>query len=227
MPMQHAYMGTTQISLSYQKRQNMVRKLKQVQMNIAITTEKPVKQVMDTELMIITVLMMIQTTICHTLTTGEVSLQVPMWSHVLLMRWMHHQCSHETVILNWHLGHKDDTARHMANMTNQPRQLPHTNWITRTQFQISTNRLIINAQALTSTYVNNDPFSYPEAMDSPQQEDWKWEMADELSSILLNTTLELSGSRKQGNCKSSQLGPNGFTIWNTIMMAPYDTKYNK
>jgi hypothetical protein len=54
----------------------MSRKLKWVEMDFSITTQEPVEQVKATEVVIMTVLMMIQITICPTLTTVEVSLQV-------------------------------------------------------------------------------------------------------------------------------------------------------
>jgi hypothetical protein len=76
MPTHHAYTETKQTSLSYQKRQNMSRKLKWVEMDFFMTTQEPVEQVKVTEVVIMTVLTMIQTTICPRLTTVEVSLQV-------------------------------------------------------------------------------------------------------------------------------------------------------
>jgi hypothetical protein len=76
MPTHHAYMETKQTSLSYQKRQNMLRKLKRVEMDFSMTTQEPVEQVKATEVVIMTVLTMRQTTFCTTLTIVEVSLQV-------------------------------------------------------------------------------------------------------------------------------------------------------
>jgi hypothetical protein len=74
MPTHHAYTETKQTSLSYQKRQNMLKKLNRVEMDFSMTTQEPVEQVKATEVVIMTVLTMIQTTICPT--TVEVSLQV-------------------------------------------------------------------------------------------------------------------------------------------------------
>jgi hypothetical protein len=54
----------------------MSRKLKWVEMDFPMTMQKPVEQVTATEVVIMTVLTMIQITICPTLTTVEVSLQV-------------------------------------------------------------------------------------------------------------------------------------------------------
>jgi hypothetical protein len=74
MPTHHTYTETKQTFLSYQKGQNISRKLKRVEMDCSMTTEEPVEQVKATEVVIMTVLTMIQTRICPT--TVEVSLQV-------------------------------------------------------------------------------------------------------------------------------------------------------
>jgi hypothetical protein len=88
MPTLHAYKETKQTSLSYQKRRNISWKLtvemnfsklktmKRVETDFSMTTQEPVELVTATEVVIITVLRIIQTTICPTLTSIEVSLQV-------------------------------------------------------------------------------------------------------------------------------------------------------
>jgi hypothetical protein len=91
MPTHHAYTETNQTSLSYQKRQNMSRKLKLVEMDFSMTTQEPVEKVEATEVVIMTVLKMIQITIHPTLTTVEVSLQVQVSDHILLTRKFHHR----------------------------------------------------------------------------------------------------------------------------------------
>jgi len=74
MPTHHAYTETKQTSLSYQTRQNMSRKLKRVEMDFSMTMQEPVEQVKATEVVIMTVLTIMQTTICPTIV--EISLQV-------------------------------------------------------------------------------------------------------------------------------------------------------
>jgi hypothetical protein len=74
MPTHHVYMETKQTSLSYQKRQNILRKLKRMEMDFSMTMQEPLEQVKAMEVEIMTVLAMIQTTIC--LTNVEVALQV-------------------------------------------------------------------------------------------------------------------------------------------------------
>jgi hypothetical protein len=104
IPMLHAYEETKQTSLSYQKKRNVSRKstveidfskdktMKRVEMDISMTMQEPVEQVNATEVVIMTVLTMIQITICPTLTTIEVSLQAQVSDHVLLTRKRHHRC---------------------------------------------------------------------------------------------------------------------------------------
>jgi hypothetical protein len=74
MPTHHAYRETKQTSLNYERRQHMSRELTRGEMDFSMTTEKPVEQVKATDMVIMTVLTIIQTTICPT--TVEVSLQV-------------------------------------------------------------------------------------------------------------------------------------------------------
>ena len=76
MPTDHVYTETKQTSLNYQKRRNMSRKLKRVAMHFSFTMQEPVKQVKVMEVVIKSVLTIIQTTFCPTLTRVEVSLQV-------------------------------------------------------------------------------------------------------------------------------------------------------
>jgi hypothetical protein len=88
MPTLLVYPETTQISLSYQMRLNISRKLavqmefskhktmKQMDMDLSMAMQETVDHVKATEVVIMTVLTMIQITICPTLTTVEVSLQV-------------------------------------------------------------------------------------------------------------------------------------------------------
>jgi hypothetical protein len=75
--MHHVYTETKQTSSNYQKRWSMSRKLNRVEMDYSMTTQEPVEQVNATEVVIITVLTVIQTTFCLTLTIVEVPLQVP------------------------------------------------------------------------------------------------------------------------------------------------------
>ena len=76
MPTHHVYTETKQPSLNYQKRQSMFRKLKQLEKEFSMITQEPVEQVKATEVVIMTVLMIIQTTFCPTLKIVGIPLQV-------------------------------------------------------------------------------------------------------------------------------------------------------
>jgi hypothetical protein len=65
--------------------------MKRVEMVFTITRQDTVKQVKATEVLIMTALTVLQTAICPTQTTIEVSLQVQVSDHVLLMRKTHHR----------------------------------------------------------------------------------------------------------------------------------------
>jgi hypothetical protein len=87
MPTLHAYKETKHTSLSYKKRRNILRKstvvrdfskpktTKRVEMDISMTTQAPVEEVNDIDVVVMTVKMMLQITICPTLTSVQVFLQ--------------------------------------------------------------------------------------------------------------------------------------------------------
>jgi hypothetical protein len=72
------------------------------------------------------------------------------------------------------------------------------------------------AKALTSTFINSDPFTYAEAMDSPQHEHWKRAMEAECTSILLNNTFTTINSREARQLRVKAIGFKWF----------YTTKHN-
>jgi hypothetical protein len=74
----------------------------------------------------------------------------------------------ETVVHNGHPGRKNHIAHRMVARTQHSCQPPRTNRIRRSQFKISANTLMIMAKTLASTPINSDPFTYAEAIDSPQ-----------------------------------------------------------
>jgi hypothetical protein len=87
IPTLHAYKETKQRALSYQKWQNISRNwrvemgcskyktMKRVEIDFSMTMQEPGEQVKAMEVVIMTVLTMIQTTIYPMLTTFEVPLQ--------------------------------------------------------------------------------------------------------------------------------------------------------
>jgi len=93
----------------------------------------------------------------------------------------------------------------MIKQSCQP-QPPRTNRVTRRQVKISANALIIMVQALTSTSINSDAFTYAEAMDSPQREHWKRAMEEECTSILLHNTFTTINSREARQLRVKPIG---------------------
>jgi hypothetical protein len=78
--------------------------------------------------------------------------------------------SRETLVHTRYLHDESDKACRTAAMIKvsyQP-QPPCTNHVTRSQVTMSTNELLIMAKTLASTSINRDPFTYVDAMDSPQ-----------------------------------------------------------
>jgi hypothetical protein len=70
----------------------MSKKLKQVKIDFSVTTHESVNQAKATKLIIMTVLTMILTRFCPTVTIIEVHLQVQVFDHLLGAWRMHHQC---------------------------------------------------------------------------------------------------------------------------------------
>jgi hypothetical protein len=62
MPTHHVPTETKVISLNHQKRLNMLRKLNRVEMDFCMTTQDPVEQVKASEVVIMTLLRMTETT---------------------------------------------------------------------------------------------------------------------------------------------------------------------
>jgi len=116
--------------------------------------------------------------------------------------------SRDTVVHNRHLRRVNDKARRTVAMTKQScqPQPPLTNRVTRSQVTISAYALIIMAKALTSTSINSDAFTYAEAMDSPQRDDWKRAMEEECTSILLNNTFTTINSREARQLRVKPIG---------------------
>jgi hypothetical protein len=110
----------------------------------------------------------------------------------------------ETVVHNGHVNHENDTPRRMAAMTKLSCQPPCTNRITRSQVTIAAHALIIMVMSLAST--TSDPFTYPEAMDSPQHEHWNGAMEEECTSIQLNNTFTTVNSREARQLRVKLIG---------------------
>jgi hypothetical protein len=71
---------------------------------------------------------------------------------------------------------------------------------------ISTNGLIIMAKVLASTSINSDAFTYADAMDSPQRDDWKGAMEEECTSIPPNNTFTTVNTREARELRVKPIG---------------------
>jgi hypothetical protein len=118
--------------------------------------------------------------------------------------------SGETLVHTRHLHDESDKTRQTAALTKasyQP-QPPCTNHVTRSQVTMSANELIIMANTLASTSINRDPFTYVDAMDSLQRDDWKRAMEVECISILLNNTFTTINSWEARQLQVKPIGSN-------------------
>jgi len=116
------------------------------------------------------------------------------------------------------LRREDQTARRSAAAIKRSSQVPPASparappigsRVTRSQGKASLD-------ALTACAATGDPFSYAEAMESPQRDHWKRAMEQESSSIMLNNTFSALTSRE---ARQLQVKPTG-SKWG------YKTKHN-
>jgi len=115
--------------------------------------------------------------------------------------------SKETIDYNRHLHHKKHRAHRMVAMTMQSCQpSPRTNRITRSQVNLSANEVIILPMAHALTLINSDPFTYAEAIDSPQWNQWERGMEEECTSILLNSTFTTINFREVMQLRIKPIG---------------------
>jgi len=203
----------------------MLRKLKRVEMDFSMTTQEPIEQVKAMEVVFMTLLMMIQTTICRTLTTVKVSLQVEVWDHVLLTRRMPHRCP----------GKPSSTINISAgNMTNPAKRQPWRSNHSNHHAQIASQDVRVRSlqmhwlswQRLShwnpSTAIQSPPCRPLIAHNETTGNNQSKRNAHRSCTM---THSQHSTAGKQGNCESSQLAPDGSTGWNATLMAPYDTKH--
>jgi hypothetical protein len=106
----------------------------------------------------------------------------------------------ENMALSWRLRREDQTARRSAAAIKKSSQVPPAapapapappigSPVTRSQGKNS-------AEALTASVATGDPYTYTEAMESPQRNHWKRAMEEECTSILLNNTFSALNSRE-------------------------------
>jgi len=110
---------------------------------------------------------------------------------------------------SWRLCHADLTARRSAVARKKSSQVPPASpapvppigsLVTRSQGKAS-------AEALMASADTGDPFTYAEAMESPQPDHWKRAMEEESTSILLNNTFAALNSREAQQLQVKPIGP--------------------
>ena len=81
----------------------------------------------------------------------------------------------------------------------------------------------VSAEALTASAT--DPFTYAEAMQSPQRDHWKepWRKKAHGSGSTTPSPRSIPG--KHGNCKLGRLAVSRFTRLNTILTGPHGTEH--
>jgi hypothetical protein len=119
----------------------------------------------------------------------------------------------ENIAHTQHLRREDHSARRSASAMKKSSQAPPApplgSRVTRIQGKPS-------AEALMASAATGDPYTYPEAMESPQRDHWKRAMEEESTSILLNNTFSALNSRE---ARPLQVNPIG-SKW------VYKTKHN-
>jgi hypothetical protein len=109
----------------------------------------------------------------------------------------------EKIALSRLLRREDQTARHTAAAIKKSSQAPLApplgSRVARSQGKPS-------AETLTASAATGDPYTYAEAMDSPQRDHWKRSMEENSTSILLNNTFSALNSRE---ARQLQVKPNG------------------
>jgi len=116
----------------------------------------------------------------------------------------------ENITHSRRLRREDQTARHSAAAIKKSSQVPPAapapapatpigSRVTRSQGKNST-------EALTASSATGDPYTYAEAMKSPQQTHWKRAMEEESTSILLNNTFSALNSREARQLQVKPIG---------------------
>jgi len=114
----------------------------------------------------------------------------------------------ENIAHSRRLRREDQTARHSAAAIKKSSQVPRAvpapalpigSRVTRSQGKNS-------AEALTASVATGDPYTYAEAMESPQRNHWKRAMEEESTSILLNNTFSALNSREAQQLQVKPIG---------------------
>jgi len=102
------------------------------------------------------------------------------------------------------LRREDQTARHSAAAITKSSQLPPASPAQPIASRVTRRQGKASAESLTASI--DDPFTYAEAMESPQREDWKSAIEEESTSILLNNTFSALNSREARQLQVKPIG---------------------
>jgi hypothetical protein len=80
----------------------------------------------------------------------------------------------------------------LAAVTKKSSQVPPASSALPIAIRVTRSQDKASAEALTASAATGDPFTYAEAMESPQRDHWKGAMEEESTSILLINTFLLS-----------------------------------
>jgi len=126
----------------------------------------------------------------------------------------------ENIALSQRLRREDQSVWHLAaaigNVSPAP---PLASRVTKSQDTSST-------EALMASEATGAPFTYAEAMERPQQTQWKEPWRKKAHQCCSLTLSPLSTPRKHATCKLRQLALSGFIRLKTILTGPHDTMHS-
>jgi len=129
----------------------------------------------------------------------------------------------ENIARSRRLRREDQTAQRSAAAIKNPSQLPPASPAPPIASRVTTRQGETSAEALTASI--EDPFTYAEAMESPQKDHWKEPWREEAHWSCSITPSPLSTPGKHGNCKLSQLALSRFVRLITTLLGPHGMKH--
>jgi hypothetical protein len=118
----------------------------------------------------------------------------------------HSAANAENIADSRHLCREDQTARPSAAAIKKSSQVLPASPAPPMAHRITSSQGTASAEALTASEATGDPFTYADAMESPQQDHWKRAMEDESTSILLNNTFSALNSREARQLQDKPIG---------------------
>jgi hypothetical protein len=104
------------------------------------------------------------------------------------------------------LRREDQTAQRSAAAIKKSSRVPPASPAPPIATRVTRSQGKNSAEALTASEATGDPFTYAEAMESPQRDHWKRAMEEESTSILLNNTFSALNSREARQLQVKPIG---------------------